>query len=80
MRRRQLLQRLPLLLLVAPPAARTQPAEPGFPSRPITLIIPFPAGGPTDRQMRLVASGLPMHTACQAAVIDALTDDVKGLE
>ena len=24
---------------------------------------------------RLVASGLPMHTACQAAVIDALTDD-----
>jgi tripartite-type tricarboxylate transporter receptor subunit TctC len=54
-RRRQLLQRLPLLLLVAPPAARTQPAEPGFPSRPITLIIPFPAGGPTDRQMRLVA-------------------------
>jgi tripartite-type tricarboxylate transporter receptor subunit TctC len=27
----------------------------GFPSRPVTLIVPFPAGGPTDVQVRAIA-------------------------
>lgn len=53
-RRRLLLQRLPALLGL-PALVRAQPAEPAFPTRPITLILPFPAGGPTDRQMRLLA-------------------------
>ena len=26
-----------------------------YPSRPVTLIVPFPAGGPTDRHMRTLA-------------------------
>mgnify|MGYP006164745991 CR=1 FL=1 len=26
-----------------------------FPTKPITLIVPFPAGGPTDRHMRTLA-------------------------
>jgi tripartite-type tricarboxylate transporter receptor subunit TctC len=30
----------------------------GFPSRPITLVVPFPAGGPTDTIGRIVADGL----------------------
>jgi tripartite-type tricarboxylate transporter receptor subunit TctC len=26
-----------------------------YPARPVTLIVPFPAGGPTDRHMRTLA-------------------------
>ena len=26
-----------------------------FPSRPVTLIVPWPAGGTADRQLRLLA-------------------------
>ncbi|WP_454674992.1 tripartite tricarboxylate transporter substrate binding protein [Achromobacter pestifer] len=47
-----------LKLGLALPAALTlgRPAHAsGFPSRPITLIVPFPAGGATDTQMRALA-------------------------
>lgn len=30
-------------------------AQSAFPTKPITLIVPFPAGGSTDRHMRIVA-------------------------
>jgi len=30
-------------------------AEAAFPSKPVTLIVPFPAGGSTDRHLRIVA-------------------------
>lgn len=40
-------------LLALPLAATAQPAH--FPNKPITLIVPFPAGGPTDAQMRALA-------------------------
>lgn len=33
------------------PTAMAQP----FPAKPITLIVPWPAGGPTDRHLRLMA-------------------------
>ena len=36
---------LAALPLVAAPAVRAQPA---FPSRPCTIVVPFPAGGPAD--------------------------------
>jgi tripartite-type tricarboxylate transporter receptor subunit TctC len=38
-------------LVTAPPTARAQ----SFPSRPITLIIPWPAGGVPDTQYRVLA-------------------------
>ena len=38
-------------LAVAAPAALAQ----AFPSRPITLIVPWPAGGSTDRHLRALA-------------------------
>ena len=29
-----------------------------YPSRPVTMIVPYPAGGPTDAVGRLVAQGM----------------------
>lgn len=52
--RRQALK-LPVLALGVPGIGQAQPAEPAFPSRPLTLIVPFPAGGPTDRHLRQLA-------------------------
>ena len=51
--RRGLMAALPPLL--AAPALRAQEA---FPSRAITLTVPFAAGGPTDVISRLVAEGM----------------------
>jgi tripartite-type tricarboxylate transporter receptor subunit TctC len=50
MRRRMLLTAIPLA-----PAARAQQQ---FPSRPVTIIVPFAAGGPTDVITRIVAEPL----------------------
>jgi len=43
------------LCAVLPLAARAQPA---YPARPITMIIPFAAGGPTDTVGRLIAEAM----------------------
>ncbi len=44
------------LALLLPQPARAQ--APAFPSRPISLIVPFPAGGPNDILARAVAEPL----------------------
>ena len=58
MQRRHLLQSAAAL---AAPAFGTLGAafaqSPGFPARPIKLIVAFPAGGPTDITMRALADG-----------------------
>lgn len=36
-------------------------AQPRFPTRPVTLIVPWPAGGATDLQMRVLAEGAARH-------------------
>src|SRR5262249_37052006 len=43
-----------------------------FPTRPITIVVPFPAGGPTDTLGRILADR--MKTALgQAVIIENLT-------
>jgi tripartite-type tricarboxylate transporter receptor subunit TctC len=51
MQRRQLVQLAGAVMASAPFGAQAQ----SFPGRPIKLIIAFPAGGPTDVTMRVLA-------------------------
>src|SRR6185436_13857671 len=43
-----------------------------YPSRPITIIVPFPAGGPTDTIARVVAERISTSLA-QPVVIENVT-------
>ena len=47
--------RRPLLALAALALAAPAALAQAFPSRPITLIVPWPAGGSTDRHLRVLA-------------------------
>ena len=57
LQRRQLLQSAAAALAVPSVASQVfaQGAPTGFPSRPIKLLVAFPAGGPTDITMRALA-------------------------
>ena len=41
------------LVIVVPPALAQQ-----YPSRTVTVIVPYPAGGPTDETARIVAQSV----------------------
>jgi tripartite-type tricarboxylate transporter receptor subunit TctC len=43
-----------------------------YPSRPITMIVPFPAGGPTDTIGRIVAEGMRVSLR-QPIIIENVT-------
>jgi tripartite-type tricarboxylate transporter receptor subunit TctC len=55
-----------LVAALLPAAAWAQPA---YPSRTITLVVPFPAGGPTDIIARIVATSL-QQALHQNVIID----------
>lgn len=55
-----------LLAGVGPVAAET------FPSRPITIVVPFPAGGPTDTLGRILADRMK-NALGQSVIIENLT-------
>jgi len=59
------MKRLALIVLFAAGTAFGQ----GFPSRPITLVIPFPPGGSTDIVGRIAADGLA-KALCEPVVVD----------
>jgi tripartite-type tricarboxylate transporter receptor subunit TctC len=56
---------LALVCLTAASGASAQP----YPSRPVTLIVPFPAGGITDIIARIVAEGMRQHLG-QAVIVE----------
>ena len=58
MLRRTLLQGLPLAAFTLPLASRLALAQAGYPDRPVTVIVPFAAGGNTDAFARLVGEKL----------------------
>jgi tripartite-type tricarboxylate transporter receptor subunit TctC len=46
---------------LATPMVRGVAAQERFPNRPITILVPFPAGGATDVQMRALAEAATRH-------------------
>lgn len=57
------------IALAAPAVARAQAA---FPSRPVAVLVPFAAGGPTDVISRLVAEGMSRDLG-QPVVVENVT-------
>jgi tripartite-type tricarboxylate transporter receptor subunit TctC len=50
-------------------ASMTNAMAQAYPSRPITIIVPFPAGGPTDTLARILADHMSASLA-QSVIIE----------
>ena len=57
------------MLLPATAQAQPKPEKHKYPTRSITVIVPFPAGGPSDVVARIVAEGMSKHLG-QSMVIE----------
>ena len=70
--RRLWLRRLPLAValatIIGTVANDSARGEPGFPTKPIRISIPFGAGGVADLTMRLLAQGLTERTKQQVVI------------
>src|SRR6202035_1731774 len=69
--RRRLLRLFAGAAAVFPTVSRMAGAE-TFPSRPISVVVPFPAGGPTDTLGRILADGMTRALG-QSVIIENLT-------
>ncbi|WP_027132798.1 Bug family tripartite tricarboxylate transporter substrate binding protein [Geminicoccus roseus] len=56
------------LMVLAGSMPRSAKAQDPYPERPITLVVPFPAGGSTDLLARLVAKAMSRHLDQQIVV------------
>ena len=50
--------------------AHAQDAAASFPNRPVRIVVPFPAGGPTDVNMRIIGAEAVARTWGQGVVIE----------
>jgi tripartite-type tricarboxylate transporter receptor subunit TctC len=55
--------------VLEPGQALAQSAADRFPERPVSLVVPWPPGGPTDRHLRVMADAASKHLG-QPIVID----------
>ncbi len=60
-----------VLPAASPPAAAQDAAAAGFPNRPIRLIVPFAAGGPSDITARLMAPKMSAALNNQPIVVES---------
>jgi tripartite-type tricarboxylate transporter receptor subunit TctC len=67
--RRALLGAVGLAALSAPALAQPSSPQPGWPDRPVRLIVPYAAGGPTDVVARIVADRMS-NTLPQRVVVE----------
>jgi tripartite-type tricarboxylate transporter receptor subunit TctC len=58
------------LLLAAVAAALTSPAWAEYPEKPVTIVVPFSAGGPTDKVARDLAEALRKPLGGQSVIIE----------
>ena len=58
------------LLLAAVALATSLSAFAEYPDKPITIVVPFAAGGPTDKVARDLAESMRKHLGNQSIVID----------
>ncbi len=63
-----ILSRIAFALLLAGFSAGASHAQ-GFPSKPVTIVVPFEAGGPTDNVARIVARAME-HLTGQSFIIE----------
>ena len=63
--RLRLLALLGCFALAAPAVARSP-----FPALPITMVVPFPAGGPVDRRARIVADKMGNNLGVPILVVN----------
>ncbi len=64
MQRRRVLASLTAMVIVPSASVRAQ----AWPSRPITMYVPFPAGGPADMFGRILARGMSVQLAQQVVI------------
>jgi tripartite-type tricarboxylate transporter receptor subunit TctC len=71
MQRRRFLQ-LAAGAAVLPIASRHAPAQTAYPSKPITIVVPYAAGGPTDTIARIMAERM-RHSLGETVIIENTT-------